>query len=233
MRCDPLTVPDSFLFTPTKLADDRGCFYESYREDALADAVGHRFTVAQTNFSVSARGVLRGLHGVLLPPGQAKVVTCHRGAILDVVVDTRIGSPAFGAHSANVLTAKSGAFVYVAEGLGHAFLALTDDTCVGYLCSTRYVPGTQVDINPLDPGLGVDWSMAGAPLLSDKDATAPPLAVAANSGLLATYDDCLAHYQSLCGTPEAPVVGATSRPAARGTRTPENLRFPPPTARPR
>nr|AXL05442.1 dTDP-4-keto-6-deoxy-D-glucose epimerase [uncultured bacterium] len=199
MRGRELTVPDSFLFTPAKLTDFRGCFYESYREDALADAVGHRFTVAQTNFSVSSRGVLRGLHGVALPPGQAKVVTCHRGAVLDVVVDIRIGSPTFGTHAANILTAESGAFVYVAEGLGHAFLALTDDACVGYLCSTRYVPGTQVDLNPLDPDLGLDWGMAENPMLSEKDATAPTLAVAARSGLLATYDDCLAHYRSLRG----------------------------------
>ncbi|MFL6119726.1 dTDP-4-dehydrorhamnose 3,5-epimerase family protein [Actinophytocola sp.] len=199
MRGRELTVPDSFLFTPTRLTDHRGCFYESYREDALTDVVGHRFTVAQTNFSVSSRGVLRGLHGVALPPGQAKVVTCHRGAVLDVVVDIRTGSPTFGTHAANVLTAESGAFVYVAEGLGHAFLALTDDTCVGYLCSTRYVPGTQVDLNPLDPDLGLDWGMAGTPLLSEKDATAPTLAVAAGAGLLATYADCLAHYQGLRG----------------------------------
>jgi dTDP-4-dehydrorhamnose 3,5-epimerase len=197
VRGRELTVPDSFLFTPTRLTDHRGCFYESYREDALTDVVGHRFTVAQTNFSVSARGVLRGLHGVALPPGQAKVVTCHRGAVLDVVVDIRVGSPTFGTHAANVLTADSGAFVYVAEGLGHAFLALADDTCVGYLCSTRYVPGTQVDLNPLDPDLELDWDMAGRPVLSEKDATAPTLAVAARSGLLATYDECLAHYRSL------------------------------------
>lgn len=197
MRSRELTVPDSFLFTPAKLTDDRGCFYESYREDVVADAVGHGFTVAQMNYSVSSRGVLRGLHGVLLPPGQAKVVTCHRGAVLDVVVDTRIGSPTFGAHAANVLTAEAGEFVYVAEGLGHAFLALTDDTCVGYLCSTRHVPGTQVDVNPLDPDLGLDWTMAGEPRLSEKDATAPTLAVAAKAGLLATYQDCVALYEHL------------------------------------
>lgn len=194
MRSKELTVPDSFLFTPTKLTDDRGCFYESYRQDVVADAVGHEFTVAQANFSTSARGVLRGLHGVLLPPGQAKIVTCHRGAVLDVVVDTRLGSPTFGTHARNVLTAESGEFVYVAEGLGHAFLALTDDACVGYLCSTRHVPGTQVDINPLDPDLGLDWTMAGEPRLSEKDAGAPSLTVAAETGLLATYQDCLTHY---------------------------------------
>jgi dTDP-4-dehydrorhamnose 3,5-epimerase len=197
--CRELTVPGSFLFSPAKLTDSRGCFYESYRQDALADAVGHAFTVAQTNFSVSSRGVLRGLHGVLLPPGQAKVVTCHRGAVLDVVVDTRVGSPTFGTHARNVLSAEDGEFVYVAEGLGHAFLALTDDTCVGYLCSTRHVPGTQVDINPLDPDLGLDWTMAGEPVLSEKDATAPTLAVAAKAGLLATYEECLTLYESLRG----------------------------------
>jgi dTDP-4-dehydrorhamnose 3,5-epimerase len=192
-----LSVADSFVFTPTKLTDSRGCFYESFRDDVLQATVGHEFTVAQRNFSVSARGVLRGVHGVL-PPGQAKVVTCHRGAILDVVVDTRIGSPTFGEHDANLLDASSGQFVYIAEGLGHAFLALADDTCVGYLCSNHFVPGTQVDVNPLDPDLGLDWSMTGGDLnLSEKDAAAPSLAVAAKSGLLATYQDCVALYESM------------------------------------
>lgn len=195
MRCRELRVPDSFVFSPAALTDDRGRFYEAFREDVVADAVGHPFTVAQMNYSVSARGVLRGLHGVLLPPGQAKIVTCHHGAVLDVVVDTRIGSPAYGTHDSNVLDAASGEFVYVAEGLGHAFLALTDDACVGYLCSTRHVPGTQVDINPLDPELGLDWSMAGEPRLSEKDAMAPALAVAAKTGLLATYEECVALYE--------------------------------------
>lgn len=198
MRCRELTVPDSYLFTPAKLTDARGCFYEAYRDDVVSDAVGHRFTIAQMNYSVSARGVLRGLHGVLLPPGQAKIVTCHSGSLLDVVVDTRTGSPTFGEHARNTITAESGEFVYVAEGLGHAFLALTDDACIGYLCSTRHVPGTQVDINPLDPDLGLDWSAAGTPpRLSEKDGSAPTLAVAEKSGLLATYEQCLAHYASL------------------------------------
>jgi NDP-hexose 5-epimerase len=192
-----LTVRDSFLFTPTKLTDSRGCFYQSFRHGDVAGTVGHEFTVEQQNFSESARGVVRGVHGTLLPPGQAKIVTCHRGAILDVVVDTRVDSPTFGEHATNILDAASGAFVYVAEGLGHAFLALAD-TCVGYLCSTEYVPGTQVDINPLDPDLGLDWSMAGGtPRLSEKDTAAPPLAVAAKTGLLATYQDCVALYESL------------------------------------
>ncbi len=197
MRGRELTVPGAFVFSPDRLTDERGCFYESYRDDELARVVGHPFAVAQTNFSVSSRGVLRGIHGVRAPHSQAKVVTCHRGSVLDVVVDIRIGSPTFGHHTRTVLTAESGEFAYVAEGLGHGFLALTDDACVGYLCSTRYVPGTQLDLDPFDPDLGVDWNPVGDPLVSEKDLKAPSLAAAAEAGLLPTYRDCLALYENL------------------------------------
>lgn len=201
MRGRELTVPDSFLFTPTRLTDHRGCFYESYREDALTDVVGHRFTVAQTNFSVSARGVLRGLHGVALPPGQAKVVTCHRGAVLDVVVDIRVGSPTFGRWEAVRLDDDTRHAVFLAEGLGHAFMALTDDATVVYLCSAGYAPGREHGVHPLDPALGIDWPAGIEPLLSEKDAAAPSLAEAERSGLLPTYADCSAHYERLRGRP--------------------------------
>jgi dTDP-4-dehydrorhamnose 3,5-epimerase len=196
MEIRPLAVLDSYLLVPEPLRDSRGCFYESVRRDELAAATGHVFDLAQANYSVSRRGVLRGLHGVLMPPGQAKIVTCHRGALLDVVVDIRIGSPTFGRHDSSLLSADNGRSVHIAEGLAHGFVALADDTCIGYLCSTSFVPGTQLDLNPFDPDLDLPWGSADQFLVSDKDATAPTLKAAADLGLLPHYEDCLKLYES-------------------------------------
>ncbi|MFD9099140.1 dTDP-4-dehydrorhamnose 3,5-epimerase family protein [Streptomyces collinus] len=189
-------VPDAYRIVPRVLTDARGSFHESFRHEELARATGHRLLPRQVNYSSSRRGTVRGLHSVLLPPGQAKYVTCVRGAVRDFVVDVRLGSPSFGAHTTAVLDAREGTGMYVAEGLAHGFVALTDDACVSYLCSTEYVPGTQVDVFPFDPELGVPWhlGLAGEPLLSEKDAAAPSLARAADLGLLASYDACVAHY---------------------------------------
>jgi NDP-hexose 5-epimerase len=195
----PLAMPDAYRVTPAKLADARGYFYEALRYDTLLAETGHAFTPRQVNYSASARGTMRGLHGVLAPPGQAKFVSCVRGAVLDIVVDIRPGSPTFGRHDVNRLDAEDGASVYVAEGLGHGFIALTDDACVCYLCSTIFDPATPFEISPLDPELALPWHLAGEladnPLLSAKDAAAPTLAAAADQGLLATYDECLRIYK--------------------------------------
>lgn len=191
-------LPGVLVIEPDQLEDSRGAFYESFRHSLVAEAAGHPFTLAQANFSVSRKGVLRGLHGVAIPPGQAKIVTCHRGALLDFVVDVRLGSPTFGEYVSHRLTAESGRAVYLAEGLAHGFVALEDDSCIGYLCSTEYVPGTQLDLNPLDPLLSLPWDVPGGrPLLSEKDAAAPTLREAADLGLLPTYQDCLALYERL------------------------------------
>ncbi|MEV0001589.1 dTDP-4-dehydrorhamnose 3,5-epimerase [Micromonospora sp. NPDC050980] len=194
MEIQPLSVLDAYRIVPSKLTDERGCFYESLRRDRLLAATGHAFTARQANFSVSRRGTLRGIHGVRLPPGQAKVVNCVRGAVLDIVVDLRLDSPTFGTHAVNRLDADGGVAVFVAEGLGHGFVALTDDACVGYLCSTTYVPGTPLEVNPLDPELALPWQLAGPPLMSRKDAEAPGLAEAIRAGLLPTYAQCRAVY---------------------------------------
>ncbi|MFD5551755.1 dTDP-4-dehydrorhamnose 3,5-epimerase family protein [Streptomyces goshikiensis] len=196
MNIEATAVPDAYRITPRLLTDDRGSFHEAFRSDALERDTGHVFTAAQYNHSSSRRGTLRGMHSVLLPPGQAKYVSCVRGSVLDVVADLRLGSPTFGAYTSTVLEAHGGTGVFVAEGLAHGFVALTDDACVSYLCSTAYVPGTQVDVFPLDPALGLPWhlGLTGEPLLSPKDAAAPSLARAADLGLLATYDECRAHY---------------------------------------
>ncbi len=175
--------------TPHHIRDERGSFHEALRVDELERATGRPFSPRQINYSVSRRNTLRGIHSVALPPGQAKYVTCVRGALRDIVVDLRVGSPTFGAYESNVLDAKSGRTVYVPEGVGHGFLTLTDDACICYVLSEVHVPGTQIDINPLDPDLALPWGFTEPPLMSPKDAGAPDAAEAAAAGILATWEE--------------------------------------------
>ena len=195
----PLGIEGAWTFTPRQLRDDRGAFLEWYRHEALEAHAGHPLDLRQANCSVSAAGTVRGVHFADVPPGQAKYVTCVRGAVLDVVVDVRAGSPTFGAHEAVRLDDVTRRAVYLSEGLGHAFAALTDDATVVYLCSTTYNPAAEHGVHPLDPALGVDWAAAGVaqPLLSAKDAAAPSLDAALAAGLLPTYDACRAHRAAL------------------------------------
>ncbi|MER6834366.1 dTDP-4-dehydrorhamnose 3,5-epimerase family protein [Streptomyces cellulosae] len=188
MHIEELTLPGTYVITPTLIPDARGSFYEAMRGDLLEKATGVPFRPRQINYSVSRRHTLRGIHSVRIPPGQAKYVTCVRGALRDIVVDLRIGSPTFGEHRVNVLDADSGRSVYVPEGVGHGFLALTDDACICYVVSSTHVPGTQIDINPLDPDLGLPWDCPEPPLISDKDAKAPTVAEAVRAGLLPRFD---------------------------------------------
>lgn len=190
MHVAPLSIPDAYVITPAQFDDDRGTFMEWYRHDALAAAVGHPLELAQANCSVSGRGVIRGVHYADVPPGQAKYVTCVRGAVLDVVVDLRVGSPSFGRWEAVRLDDVTRRAVYLAEGLGHAFCALEDGATVTYLCSTTYNPATEHGINPLDADLGIDWPSDLAPRLSPKDEAAPSLADALAAGVLPSMGQC-------------------------------------------
>jgi dTDP-4-dehydrorhamnose 3,5-epimerase len=140
-----LAVPDSYVLDLVPHGDPRGRFTEWYRADVLAKETGFGLTLAQANHSVSARGVLRGVHFALVPPGQAKYVYCPAGRVLDVVVDVRVGSPTFGVHDVVELDSERPRAVYLAEGLGHAFVSLADDSSVTYLVSsssgsTRWIP---------------------------------------------------------------------------------------------
>jgi NDP-hexose 3,5-(Or5-) epimerase len=180
-------VPGAFIFTPKQIRDERGAFFEALRCDQVEAVTGHRFRPEQINYSVSRRNTLRGIHGVTVPPGQAKYVMCVRGALRDIVVDLRVGSPAFGAYHVTELDAESGRSVYVPEGVGHGFLTLTDDACICYVVSTRYVPGTQIDINPVDPELALPWCFTEPPLMSEKDARAQGMREALAAGLLAQW----------------------------------------------
>ncbi len=176
--------------------DDRGSFAEAFRGAEFAADLGYQLSVAQVNCSVSRRGVIRGIHYADVPPGQAKYVICVAGAVLDVVVDLRVGSPGFGRWETVRLDDQDRRAVFLAEGLGHGFMALSEQATVLYLCSTPYAPGREHGVHPLDPALGIAWppdGLAEAPILSDKDAAAPALDEALRSGLLPSYEDCAAN----------------------------------------
>ena len=200
MEIRELAVPDSYVVDLVPHGDPRGRFTEWYRADVLGEAVGFGLTLAQANHSVSAAGVLRGLHFASVPPGQAKYVYCPSGRVLDVVVDLRVGSPAFGAHDSVLLDSGRPRAVYLAEGLGHAFLSLADASSVTYLVSTGYRPDREFAVHPLDPELDLPWPADVQLELSAKDRTAPSLSEARAQGLLPTMEQCAARYAHLRGS---------------------------------
>ena len=192
-----LSIDGAWVLEPTIFPDERGAFHEWFRGSAFREATGHDLALAQANCSVSRRGVLRGIHFADVPPSQAKYVSCVRGAVLDVVVDIRVGSPTFGRSEFVRLDDETRRTVYVSEGLGHGFLALTDDATVIYLCSEPYAPTREHGVHPLDPDLAIAWPSDVEPILSDKDAAAPTLAEAQQAGLLPSYADALAYRDTL------------------------------------
>jgi dTDP-4-dehydrorhamnose 3,5-epimerase len=196
-----LGIEGAWVYTPRVHTDDRGSFAEAFRGAEFAADLGYQLDVAQANCSVSRRGVIRGIHYADVPPGQAKYVTCMSGAILDVVVDLRAGSPSFGKWEAVRLEAATRSAVFISEGLGHAFMALTDDATALYLCSTPYAPGREHGVHPLDPAIGIAWPADEglAPVLSDKDAAAPALEEALAAGQLPKYEECAAYAERLRG----------------------------------
>ncbi len=193
MEVEPLPIPGAYVFTPVQHADARGIFLEWYRSDVLAAATGRALPVAQANNSISRRGVVRGIHYAEVPPGQAKFVYCTQGAVRDVVVDLRVGSPTFGTWTSVLLDDVERRAVYLAEGLGHGFEALTESASTTYLCSTPYAPDREHCVQALDPALGIDWATA-APTLAPRDLAAPALAEAGVAGLLPTWSQCLDWY---------------------------------------
>lgn len=197
MNARELAVPGAWELTPQMHTDSRGLFFEWFTDAAFADFAGHRLDLHQANCSVSSAGVLRGVHFAQLPPSQAKYVTCLHGSVYDVVVDIRVGSPTFGKWDAVVLDTQARRSIYISEGLGHAFLALEDDSTVMYLCSTPYAPGREHTINALDPALAIDWRTDGEPIMSDRDRDAPMLAEVEAAGLLPTWDETRAFVDGL------------------------------------
>jgi dTDP-4-dehydrorhamnose 3,5-epimerase len=192
-----LDIDGAWVFSPRIHADRRGSFLEWFTDAGVRADLGHRMDIAQANCSVSRRGVIRGIHFSDVPPGQAKYVTCASGAIIDVVIDLRVGSPSFGYWDAVRLDDESRRALYIGEGLGHAFAAVSDQATVLYLCSTPYAPDREHGVNPLDPAIGIAWPADIEPVLSDKDAGAPSLAEAKSAGLLPDYAECQAYLAKL------------------------------------
>ncbi|WP_103348513.1 dTDP-4-dehydrorhamnose 3,5-epimerase family protein [Amycolatopsis sp. CA-128772] len=197
MQFRRLRVPDAYEFSPRAFPDDRGLFVAPFQDDVFRAAAGHPLRLGQANHSVSRRGTIRGIHFADTPPGQAKYIYCPRGSLLDVVVDLRVGSPTFGEWDTVVLDAREFRAMYLAEGLGHGFVALEDDTVMSYFCSEPYNPAGEHGITPLDPTLDLPWPTDIEPVLSDKDRNAPTLAEAVDRGLLPVYADCVAYYDKL------------------------------------
>lgn len=158
MPFQPMEIQGAFVFTPVQHQDSRGNFQENFKLSALKDQLGLSFHVKQVNQSSSAKGVIRGIHFTNTPNGQAKYVSCLKGAIWDVVVDLRIGSPTFGRWDGVELSMKNGKSILIEPGLGHAFLSLEADSVVSYLCSEEYDQSGDVKINPLDPEIAIDFS---------------------------------------------------------------------------
>ena len=173
MSPSPL-IPGLYEFTPRRFADARGYFAETYSARALA-AAGITDVFVQDNQSVSARGVLRGLHFQKPPHAQAKLVRVVTGRALDIAVDLRPNSPTFGQHHSVILDAAIGNTFYIPIGFAHGFLALEDNTLLFYKCTDYYHPETEGALRWNDPALNIDWGDLVEPLVSEKDAAAPLL----------------------------------------------------------
>lgn len=174
MQIEATALPGVMILTPARFGDDRGWFSEIWNAPKMA-AAGVAIDFVQDNHSLSAAaGTLRGLHYQRPPRAQDKLVRCSRGAILDVAVDVRRGSPTFGRWIAVELTAANTKQLLVPKGFLHGFVTRVPDTEVQYKCSDVYAPDCDGAVRWNDPDLGIDWGVA-APVLSARDAAAPLL----------------------------------------------------------
>jgi dTDP-4-dehydrorhamnose 3,5-epimerase len=171
----PLSLPDILLITPRRHGDARGWFAETWSQKVFADA-GLQTQFVQDNQAFSARkGTLRGLHFQRGPHAQAKLVRALKGAIFDVAVDVRAGSPTYGRWAGATLTAEGGEQLWVPRGFAHAYCTLTDDCEIFYKVDGLYAPQTEGGIIWNDPDIGIPWPIDGAPVLSGKDELLPRL----------------------------------------------------------
>src|SRR5213592_4825033 len=176
MQVIPTDIPDVRLIIPRQLKDHRGFFSEVYSTRLLKDA-GIDTTFVQDNHSLSVeKGVLRGLHYQVAPMAQDKLIRVVRGAILDVALDIRRGSPTFGRHVSAVISAENWRQIFVPIGFAHGFVTLESNTEVVYKVSNYYSPAHDRGILWNDPALGIDWGVSAAEaVLSEKDRKNPKL----------------------------------------------------------
>ena len=189
MKTTPLSIDGSWKLDFQRFDDNRGYFYESFKEEDFNTHIGRDFKIKQTNTSSSSKGSVRGIHFAMLPPSQAKLVQCQRGSIRDYIIDTRVGSPTFGEFEVVELGENSASAVFIEEGLAHAFVALENHTVVTYYVSEKYNPEREKGINPFDKTLNVKWPDLEL-IISEKDKQAISLDESKAQGLLPNYDEC-------------------------------------------
>jgi dTDP-4-dehydrorhamnose 3,5-epimerase len=188
---EALSIEGAWVYTPKVFPDNRGLFNEWYRIGEFAADLGYPLDLRQVNCSVSKRGVVRGIHFTEVPPGQAKYVFCPSGALVDVIVDLRVGSPTFLRWEAVRLDETDRRAVFLEHGLGHAIAALSAEATAVYLCTSSYAPATDHDVHPLDPDIAIEWPLGSEMILSAKDDAAPSLAELRDKGVLPTYAECV------------------------------------------
>jgi len=185
MRVIVSTIPDVLIFEPQVFGDDRGYFFESFRQDIVNQHIG-KVSFVQDNESKSDYGVLRGLHFQKPPFTQSKLVRVVYGSVLDVAVDLRLGSPWYGRHVSCVLDAERKNMMWVPKGFAHGFLVLSPEAVFAYKCDNYYTPSHDAGLLWNDPALGIDWRLpAEAIRVSGKDAIQPQF----GSVELFQYDD--------------------------------------------
>lgn len=175
MKVTPTAIPEVLRIEPQVFGDARGFFLESFNRRAFRAATGLEPDFVQDNHSRSARGVLRGLHYQLRQP-QGKLVRVVRGAVFDVAVDLRRGSPTFGRWVGEVLSEDNHRQLWIPEGFAHGFLVLSDAADFLYKATAYYAPQDERCVAWDDPAIGIAWPLEGAPTLSARDAAAVSLA---------------------------------------------------------
>ena len=174
MKIIPTAIPDLLILEPKLFGDSRGFFLESFNANSFRQATGLDVTFVQDNHSRSQKGVLRGLH-YQIRQSQGKLVRVVRGAVFDVAVDIRQSSPAFGQWFGIELTEDNHRQFWIPPGFAHGFVVLTDSADVLYKTSVYYAPEYERCILWNDPAIGIQWPLAGEPILSEKDKRGLPL----------------------------------------------------------
>lgn len=188
MKIQPLEIDGCFLINHDVFPDERGLFREWFKASALEDT-GIEFKIAQANFSVSKKGVIRGLHYSLAPEGQSKLVTCVQGGILDQLVDIRVDSPTYLEKVCIELESDSGNSVLIASGVAHGFSVPRENSAISYLTTSEFSSSFEKGINPLDRNINIDWRLPEATdyVISKSDLAAMDFEFALHNDLLPKY----------------------------------------------
>ena len=182
MEFIPQSISDVWVIEPKIHGDERGYFVETFRQDKFEDALGYKVNFIQDNESKSSKGVLRGLHFQLAPHAQSKLVRVIEGAVLDVAVDIRKGSPSFGQHVAVELSGDNKKQIFIPRGFAHGFVVLTDTATFAYKVDNYHSPECDRGLAFDDRELNIDWQLPKQQLLlSDKDTQQPTLAALTDS----------------------------------------------------